>query len=59
MSTLCRLLRVYGENEILYMRHIMYNTCRRSLRWKIIHHLSHTLDGEFRVPNLSLGLAKC
>lgn len=40
-----RLLRLYGENETAFLRHVAFHTCRRSLRAKLVKHLAHTCTG--------------
>lgn len=55
-----RLLRLYGENETAYFRHVAFNTCRRSLRAKLLRHLSHTCtaEGEPALSEYEIELAR-
>lgn len=37
----CYLLSLYGESEVNYFRHLLFNTGRKALRAKLHRHLSH------------------
>eukprot|EP00466_Bigelowiella_natans_P021674 jgi/Bigna1/83342/fgenesh1_pg.106_\ len=48
LAMCCRLLRIFGENEMAFLHHIAFTTCRRPLREKLLRHLSHSYLGMWR-----------